>query len=281
MLLEEGNLEIVPGVHSIPVGIGSFMGFFAPNVYLVVDGEGALIDAGYGDEGSVSSRVSYVKGFDGLRLAYILVTHAHPDHIGGGAAIKGETGAEIVLHRLDEAPARGAALEPDRLVEDGDTLSLNGATLLMVHTPGHSPGHMCILLKEKGILFSGDHVLGMGTTAMRPPEGDMAQYIDSLRKLLSYDMEMICPGHGPPITAPQRKIEELIQHRLEREEQVVAALRRGRATVKELVADIYPELDSRLLQMAEGQVLAHLVKLEREGRVSPAGSEANTGYVLK
>jgi len=121
------------------------------------------------------------------------------------------------------------------------------------------------------VLFSGDHVLWLGTTVIMPQEGSMAEYIDSLRKLLAYDMQMICPGHGPLIGAPRRKIQELVQHRLEREEQVLRFLKQGLRAVDELVREIYPELDEHLRAMAQGQVTSHLIKLEQEGKVASSG----------
>ncbi len=268
-------MQIAPGIHAIPVGTDRLLGHFAPEVYLVVADEGVLIDSGYSDEGSVSCRIDYVSKFAGLRLAYIVITHAHPDHIGGAASLREKTGAKIVLHSTEQT-----GITVDHVVADGDIISLKGIDLEVVHTPGHNPGHICLYIRKDKILFSGDHVLGLGTTAIHPPKGDMAQYIDSLKKLLDYDIDLICPGHGPLIREPQRKLEELIEHRKEREEQVIAVLRQGENTVKQLVAEIYPELAGFLYELAKGQVYAHLIKLEREGKACSQGIGGEASYKL-
>jgi glyoxylase-like metal-dependent hydrolase (beta-lactamase superfamily II) len=267
-------MEIAPGVHSIPMPTWTFMGVYVPNVYLVAGEEAALIDSGFEDREAARSRIEYIKGLAPLKLAYIIVTHPHPDHIGGCRAIKKATGARIVMHSLAVDKARkGYHVTGDILVEDGDVLDIGGIRLEMVYTPGHSPASICIYVRESKILFTGDHILGIGTTVVDAPDGDMTQYIDSLKKLLEYDVRMICPGHGPPIHEAERKIKELIAHRRERERQVMSSLRQGRKTVAKLVAEIYPELDQRLLELARRQVLAHLRKLVGENRVAVMGEE--------
>jgi glyoxylase-like metal-dependent hydrolase (beta-lactamase superfamily II) len=267
-------MHIAPGIHAIPMGTDRLLGHFAPQVYLVVADEGLLIDSGYSDEGSIRCIIDYVNNFAGHRLAYIAITHAHPDHIGGAARLREKTGAKIILHSNEQTGT------VDRVVADGDIISLKGIELEVVHTPGHNPGHICLYIRKDRILFSGDHVLGLGTTAIHPPKGDMEQYIDSLRKLLDYDIDLICPGHGPLIREPQRKLHELIEHRKEREDQVIALLRQGDNTVKQLVAQIYPELAGFLYRLAKVQVYAHLIKLEREGKACSQGIGEEASYKL-
>ena len=300
--------EVTPHVRSLHVQLDWFPQPYPPNVHLVIDGEeGALIDAGFPDEQSINSRLEMLRGFAGLKLRYIVITHHHFDHASGAHRLREATGARIVMHR-DEAPllqragseelpsdldvpperrefAEGvrqwreeaAKAAPDELVSDGDTLSVGGLTLRMVHTPGHTAGHIAPFLAEGRVLFAGDNVLGMGTTAIPPPpHGDMALYVESLRKMQGLEAELMCCGHGPLVKEPNRKLQELIDHRHEREEQILSLVREGRDTVKTLVRAIYPELDRRILGMAAGQVISHLAKLEREGRVHMSGEGEET-----
>ncbi len=301
-------MQITPHVHSLDVKIDWFPQPYPPNVHLIVAGaEGALIDAGFSDDESLAKRLQALQAFDGVAVRYIVITHHHFDHAAGAHRLREATGARIVMHH-DEAPllARAASEElpsdvevpeerkefaerarrfredaargaPDELVSDGDALRVGSLTLRMVHTPGHTAGHLSPFLEEGRVLFAGDNVLGMGTTVVPPPpNGDMAQYLQSLRKMQSLEAEVMCCGHGPVVREPNRKLQELIDHRHEREEQILTLAREGRDTVAALVQAIYPELDKRLVSMATSQVLSHLSKLEREGRVRTEGKGGET-----
>jgi ribonuclease/clavin/mitogillin len=286
-------------VHAIPAEVDFYTGPYPPNVYLVADGgEGALIDAGFADERSLKARLDYLAGLEGLRLTYIVLTHHHFDHSSGAHRLREATGAQVVAHRA-EAPLlleagsadtpqdvdvpeearevreairrwreEAARAVPDRLLEDGDTLRVGAATVRVVHAPGHTAGHICLFLEEERVLFSGDNVLGVGTTAIAPPpHGDMARYVASLRKMQALDAALLCPGHGPIVREPNRKIQELIDHRRERDEQILGLVGEGKGDVGRIVRAVYPELDKRLVPMATGQILSHLHKLAAEGKV--------------
>ncbi|MEE8470731.1 MAG: MBL fold metallo-hydrolase [Dehalococcoidia bacterium] len=269
-------MEIAPKVHSISIAAHTFMGIYAPNIYLVLGKEAVLVDSGYYDEELTRTILEYAGGLDSPKLAYILVTHPHPDHIGGCLRIKEVTGAKVLMHSLAAVQAEKYRLTADILVEDGDIVDIGGAKLEIIHTPGHTSGHICAYFQDEGILFTGDHILGIGTTVIDPSDGDMAQYIDSLKKLLNYRSRLIFPGHGPPIREPERKIKELIAHRREREQQLLFYLSQRKRTLAELVAEIYPELDQRLVNMAEMQIMGHLKKLVLEEKVAVHGDEYTT-----
>jgi len=263
------SMEITPRVHSIPAHQAFLSGPYAPNVYLVVDsGQGALIDAGYPDDGSIKPRLEYLQGMANLKLSHIIVTHHHIDHCGGAHALRQATGARICLHPTEarllsewraaapqdmDIPAEPQTLAErlgawrrataqttaDCLVQGGDTIQVGGITIEVIDTPGHTLGSISLYLREEGVLFTGDTVLGLGTVAiMPPPHGDMALYMQSLERLKSYQAALLCPGHGPPVRDVARKLQELIDHRQERERQIVAAVGQGRGRLEALLAEL-------------------------------------------
>jgi len=264
-------------------------------------GEGALIDSGFGDEQSVRARLDYLRERPEIKLRYIVLTHHHFDHSSGAHQLRQATGAQIVMHTQEErclrdwrgdipqdvdVPAEQRAIveqvrrlrqqaaeaAPDIVIADGAMLSVGGLTLEAVHTPGHTLGSICIYLGEERALFTGDTALGLGTVAiLPPPHGDMRLYLESLERLKGYDAALMLPGHGRPVQEVARKLQELIDHRREREEQIVRLLSDGKTTPRAMLAAIYPELDRRIVPMALRQLEAHLAKLAEERRVERAG----------
>lgn len=195
----------------------------------------------------------------------VLVTHVHADHIGGVADVIARFGPR----RVSKMPwpgkdeRFGLTLEPIRA---GDVFRADGATLRAVHTPGHAEDHICFYLEEEHALFTGDVVLGAGTTVIPLDGGDMAHYLTSLERMLELELERIYPGHGPYIAEPAAKIREYIEHRRARESQIVDAVRSGASTVERMVERIYVDTPRALWPAAGQSVLSHLLKLERERR---------------
>jgi glyoxylase-like metal-dependent hydrolase (beta-lactamase superfamily II) len=155
---------------------------------------------------------------------------------------------------------------------EGDLIAFSGGEVKVLHTPGHESGHCCFYETADRVLFSGDHIMGFGTSVIRPPDGDMTDYIRSLERLLELEISLILPGHGPLVGKPEAKIKEYIEHRLMREQQVITALRQGRDTIGAITEIIYADISGPLKNVAEFSVEAHLIKLMREGRVKHEGA---------
>lgn len=228
------------------------------NTYLIGVDEIAVIDPGPDD----AAHLDAVAGCGGDRIRWILLTHTHPDHGPGAAGLKERTGAEILAFEARDG------IEVDGTLADGDMVEGTEWRLTALHTPGHASNHLCFLLEEERCLFTGDHVMDGSTVVIKPPDGDMVQYLASLERIRDLRLSMLAPAHGHPIEDPKARIEWYLQHRVEREAQLAAALQdAGSATVDELVATVYADVDAERHPIARHSVFAHLLKLQGEGKV--------------
>jgi glyoxylase-like metal-dependent hydrolase (beta-lactamase superfamily II) len=234
------------------------------NTYIVGGPDAVIvIDPGPDDESHLASIAAAVAG---ANVIAVLLTHRHPDHA---------ESAEKCAEMLDTVIAIGGepARPNDVPIADGQRFGGDGVFLTVIATPGHSSDHHSFVLEEERALFTGDHILGRGTTVVAYPDGDMGEYMDSLERLRGVSVEKIYPGHGPIIEEPARVISEYIEHRLMRERQVVEGLAAGPATPEELVARIYADVDPVLHPVAAMSVRAHLAKLAQEGRAVQDGEQ--------
>jgi len=204
-----------------------------------------------------------------LDVAALCITHHHADHAAGAADLVLRLAAPLAA--TPESAERAALDPPDLPLTAGSTLSFGGGRLEVVPAPGHCADHVCFHWADARALFTGDTVLGEGTSMIAPPEGDMAAYMATLERLARLDLSIIYPGHGPEVYEPAEKLAEYIEHRLERERQVLDALAEGLHTAAEIRARVYEDLDPRLYGAAEGSVLAHLAKLVDERHVKVEG----------
>jgi glyoxylase-like metal-dependent hydrolase (beta-lactamase superfamily II)/8-oxo-dGTP pyrophosphatase MutT (NUDIX family) len=230
------------------------------NTYFVGNEEGlAVIDPGPAIDSHIEKILSMGK------LRWILCTHTHMDHSPAAAAIKKATGAKIFGR---PAPAgQDATFAADQVLSHGDRVQLGSVSLRAIHTPGHASNHLCYLLEQTKMLFTGDHVMQGSTVVINPPDGNMRAYVDSLEMLLKEDVAILAPGHGYLIGEPQQEVRRLVQHRLKREGKVRDAISRlGEPTLEEMLPLVYDDVPPRLHGWAARSLTAHLQKLVGEGR---------------
>lgn len=224
--------------------------------------EGAtIIDPAVDDNAYLDAIIQAGAERGGIRR--ILITHGHPDHVGGAETLRKHLGVSIYAFSRQGVPFA------DEEIAVGMTFPAGDDTLQAIHTPGHRFDHLSFLLERQRTLFAGDLISGITTNVIAPPEGDMLDYLNSLKRLQEVDISEIVPAHGPTITDAQAKISEYIQHRMLREQQVMQALEvlSPGATIAEMVPQIYVDVDPKLHAIAAWSVEAHLIKLEREGLV--------------
>lgn len=247
MLRIERVLAPNPGIYTLE----------GTNTWIVGDGPSIVIDPGPDDPGhldEVARRAAPV--------AAIVVTHDHEDHAPGAPALAERVGAPVFAFRLAGA---------DRF-RAGHPIRADGVALNAVHTPGHASDHVAFFEPTTRSLFAGDAVVGRGTSFIDPPDGDLVAYLRSLRRMLDLDPRTIYPGHGPTVLHGRAKLEEYLAHREEREEEIRSVLVEGPRTIDRIVSAVYAEYPPEVHPLAARSVLAHLLKLEREGKVVRTGA---------
>jgi glyoxylase-like metal-dependent hydrolase (beta-lactamase superfamily II) len=234
------------------------------NTYLVGSDQIAVIDPGPAEPSHIEAILAACDG----KLAWILVTHTHPDHSPAAAVLAKETGAMLMGNVLKENDGhQDDSFIPDESFSHNQCLSSAEFTIRAIHTPGHVDNHICFLVEEDGLLLTGDHIMQGSTVVIIPPYGDMKDYIESLRLLLDYPIDVLGPAHGHLIDTPKKEIQYLIDHRLGRETKVVSVLSKERAgTLDSLTPLVYDDVDAKLHPIARYSLLAHLLKLEKDQR---------------
>jgi len=259
-----------PGIARVLAHNPSAFTYYGTQTYPVGEREVTVIDPGPNLPEHVQALLDAVAG---RPVVGIMCTHTHRDHSPAARPLADATGApivgcaplalEAVGPRADEA--FDGDYRPDRVLQDGESIEVDGRRLAAVATPGHTSNHLCYALGDA--LFSGDHVMGWSTTVVFPPDGDMGAYMASLEKLRKRADRVYYPAHGPAVTKPEQYVRHLAGHRLQREQQILRLVGERPREVPDIVASAYPGLDPRLVTAAGGSVLAHLLDLERRGLV--------------
>jgi len=260
--------ELAPGVRRLLAPNPSMMTGPGTNTYLFGTSEVAVVDPGP----NLDDHIDRIQETAGAPIRWILATHTHPDHSPAVMPLAARTGAEVLGMSAPQGQIQDMTFRPDRVLEDGDELTTDEFCLQAVHTPGHASNHLCFRHAETNWLVTGDQVIDGSTVVINPPDGNMKHYIESLRRLKVMSCESLLPGHGDRIDDPARVINWIIEHRLEREAKVLAALKENPdLTSHELVPHVYQDVQAHLHKLAERSLFAHLEKLEAEGSAELRG----------
>ena len=248
-------------------------------VYIIGDKNVAVIDPG---PTTPNHMAALDKALEGRTVTHVLVTHHHIDHSPGAAPLAAKHNCNVYGYGKQVTPPEGGEIrleagddlsfKPDEEIRHGDIIHGDGWTIEAIHTPGHTSNHMCFALKEENILFSGDHIMGWSTSVVSPPDGHMGDYLNSLEDVRSRQFSTIWPTHGPAITEPGAFVDAYIAHRHTREAQILGALDKGLTNIKDIVKELYADINPRLHPAAAHSVLSHLIYLYETGRVTCDGT---------
>ncbi|MSO74369.1 MAG: MBL fold metallo-hydrolase [Alphaproteobacteria bacterium] len=268
--------SLTPFIRRVIARNGGPFTFHGTGTYIVGRGRVGIIDPGPQLDQHIAALLHAVEG---ETVTHLFVTHTHLDHSPAARRLKRALGVPTLGFGPHGGDACGEDVEegadhdfvPDIKLVHGDVVTGDGWTLEAVHTPGHTSNHLCFALKEEQALFCGDHVMGWSTTVVSPPDGDMRAYRASLAALLDRDETIYWPTHGSAVRDPKSHVAALIEHRAEREAQILACLRDGTTTISDIVRLLYKDVDPKLHGAAGRSVLAHLVELIERGRVACEG----------
>ncbi|HEY1929149.1 MAG TPA: MBL fold metallo-hydrolase [Caulobacteraceae bacterium] len=275
--LEYGRCDVVsPLIRRVTANNAGPFTFRGTGTYIVGRGAVAVIDPGPAMPEHLDAILAAVEG---ETVTHILVTHHHSDHSPLSRPLAARTGAKVWGCAVRDLPEPGEVrleagydrFEPDISVCGGAVIEGEGWTLEAIPTPGHTSNHICYALAEEDALFSGDHIMGWSTTVITPPDGDMGDYLRSLELIRERDFSVLWPTHGPPVTEVRPFLDAYIEHRKDRERQILARLAAGDTRIKAMVPVLYSAVDQRLWPAAAHSVMAHMLELVRTGRVATEG----------
>ncbi len=276
---------VAPGVHHLKIHSRTLKPARYTNVYVIGEKEVIIIDAGYAEETDLDKLFHLLEELGKPRVLMNVISHRHKDHYNRVNSIKERAGAEVAAHREDMGPINEglSGLYVEKMLRGGEELKADGKKIRVLHMPGHTPGMLNFYMEEEGLLFTSDNVVGFGTTWIGPPDGDMAVYLDSLRGLLSLKSTRLCPGHGPIIDNPSQKIEEIMKHRFQREDQILSLIGGGISTSQELFNKVYvkgEKIHDSLYTVARRTIEGHLMKLQKDGKVTRQEEGENSRYYV-
>jgi glyoxylase-like metal-dependent hydrolase (beta-lactamase superfamily II) len=279
-------MEVTPLIRRVVAHNPSPFTFKGTGTYLIGHGNVAIVDPGPDQQDHIDAVLRAVRG---ETVTHIFVTHTHIDHVPATPAMAKATGAKVYSYGPHPKPPAGEHAEeagdldfaPDIRLKDGDVVEGQGWTVEAIHTPGHISNHLCFAVREDKALLSGDHVMGWSTAVISPPDGNMADYFTSLRKLLPRRETLYIPTHGAEIRDPNNFVQAYIEHRQAREAQIIARLKEGPQTIPQMVAKNYADTPRHLHTAAGRSMLAHLIQMVKDGRVKTEDGRATTDSLYR